>query len=282
MDGTFSSSPAIFAQLYIIHVRINNEYFPQLWCLLPDKDGATYIRLFQLLKQEAANLNFQLLPTTIHIDFEMAVIQAVRVELLIEPTGCLFHFSQNILRHMQANGLQVAYHTNAPPDVRLWIRRMISLPLVPPLRIDQAFQAAAANAPNVPVRDVMNEYVSNTYVDANRALFPRATWNCYGSRDRTTNMCEGYHNTLNEHFNRRSPDPYTFVSFLQQQDMQLERRLGQLQVGAAPKKRKAKYVEVDEALDRLREQYFTAGIPNVGRLLQYMDAVAHQLYDVKH
>lgn len=282
MDGTFSANPTIFAQLYSIHVKVNDEYFPQLWCLLPDKQGATYQRLFQLLKQEAVNRNLQLLPATIHIDFEMAVIQAVRAEFRIEPSGCLFHFSQSILRHLQQTGLQVAYNTNIPPDVRTWIRRMIALPLVPPLRIDQAFQATTANAPNIPGRDAMNNYVMNTYVDPNGAVFPRAMWNCYGARDRTTNACEGYHSVLNAHFKHRSPDPYTFIAFLQQQDMQLERRIGQLQVGAPPKKRKAKYVLVDEAIDRLREQYFTVGIPNVPRLLQYVDAVAHQLYDVKH
>jgi hypothetical protein len=159
---------------------------------------------------------------------------------------------------------------------------MIALPLVPPLRIDQAFQAAGGNAPNVPGKDVMNDYILNTYVDANTAIFPRDMWNCYGSHDRTTNACEGYHSVLNAHFKHRSPDPYAFIAFLQQQDMQLERRIGQLQVGAPAKKRKAKYIRVNEAIDRLRDQYFTGGIPNVGRLVQYMDAVAHQLYDVKH
>jgi len=138
------------------------------------------------------------------------------------------------------------------------------------------------NAPNVPGKDTMNNYILSIYIDANVALFLRIMWNCYGAQDRTTNACEGYHSVLNAHFKHRSPDPYAFIAFLQTQDMQLERRLGQLQFGAPPKKRKAKYILVDEALDRLRDQYFTLVIPNVPRLLQYMDAVAHQLYDVKH
>ena len=56
----------------------------------------------------------------------------------------------------------------------------------------------------------------------------------------------------------------------------LERRIAQLQLGAPAKKRKSKYILVDEALDRLRDQYFTAGIPSVGRVLQYMDAASRQ------
>ena len=57
MDGTFSARPQIFSQLYTIHVKIDNKFIQQLWCLLPDKQGATYTRLFQLLQQEARNIN---------------------------------------------------------------------------------------------------------------------------------------------------------------------------------------------------------------------------------
>ena len=32
----------------------------------------------------------------------------------------------------------------------------------------------------------------------------------------------------------------------------------------------------------LRDACFTAGIPSVARVLAYMDAVGHQLFDVKH
>lgn len=282
MDGTFTSNPEIFAQLYTIHVKVDGEFAPQLWCLLPDKTAATYSRLFRLLAQAAAAANQQLQPTCIHIDFEQAVVQAVRNEFQIEPSGCLFHFSQSLLRHLQQCGLQTAYNTNAPPAVRQWIRRLIALPLVPPLRIDQAFNAIVNGAPNIPGKDAMNNYVNDTYVDPHGALFPRDLWNCYGVKDRTTNACEGYHSVINSHFRQRHPDPFTFIKFLQQQEAEIERRLVQLQQGAPPRKRKAPYVLVDESLDRLRVQYFGAGIPSVARLLQYMDAVAHQLYDVKH
>jgi hypothetical protein len=222
------------------------------------------------------------MPASIHIDFEMAVIQAVCAEFQIDASGCLFHYSQSVLRHLQQVGLQPAYNTNNPPEVRQWIRRLIALPLVPPVRLDQAFQAIVVNSPNVPGRDSMNDYVLTTYADANNAMFSRDVWNCFGSQDHTTNVCEGYHSVLNEQFKHRSPDPYKFIKFLQEQDQQIERRLAQLQLGVPPKKRKSKYVLVDEAIARLQDQYFANAIPGLNRLLQYIDAVAHQLYDVKH
>ena len=117
---------------------------------------------------------------------------------------------------------------------------------------------------------------------APNALFNCQIWNCFDERDRTTNVCEGYHHIINEKFRGGRPDPFKFIKFLQQQEASIERRVAQLQVGAPPRKRKAAYVRVDEALDRLRIQYFGARMPNVAYLLQYMDAVAHQMYDVKH
>ena len=129
--------------------------------------------------------------------------------------------------------------------------------------------------------------VLHTYVDPSTALYSRSIWNCFGSHDGTTNACEGYQCTtasliVNTHFHGRHPDFYAFIKFLRQQDAELELRIRQLETGAPARKRKATYVAVDAALDRLRETYFTGRIPSVGQLTTYIDAVAHQLYDVKH
>jgi hypothetical protein len=280
MDGTFTSNPEIFAQLYTIqYVKVNNEFTPQCWCLLPDKQAVTYTRLFQQMTQQATSVNLQLKPTCVHIDFKLAVVQAVRNEFGIEPSSCLFHFSQSILRHFQQCGLQAEYNNNT---VRTWIRRLIALPLLPQIRIDQAFAAIVAAAPNIQGSNAMNNFVNDTYINPAGALFSTNVWNCYGCIDRTTNACEGYHSVIISYFRQRHPDPYKFIRFLQEQEAEIERRLAQLQQGAPARKRKTKYVLVDEALNHLSNQYFAAGSPNVARLFQYMDAVAHQLYDVKH
>ena len=109
---------------------------------------------------------------------------------------------------------------------------------MPPLRIDLVFQAVKNNAPNVVGMDVMLSYVDSTYIDPVNAQFDRLVWNSYGmiDDDLTTNCCEAYHRVMNERFRHRHPDPYTFVEFLQEQEMELERRHGQLQLGAPSKK----------------------------------------------
>ena len=170
MDGTFTSTPVIFSQLYTVLIKVQNEFVPHLWCLLPDKQLVTYRRLLRLLQHEAAARNLALQPGVVHIDFEQAVVRAVQDELGIDASGCMFHFAQSILRHTQQCGLQAAYNNNNPPEVRRWIRRLIALPLVPPIRVDQAFRATVANSPQVQGRDAMNDYVFTTYVNPNGAL----------------------------------------------------------------------------------------------------------------
>jgi hypothetical protein len=53
--------------------------------------------------------------------------------------------------------------------------------------------------------------------------------------------------------------------------MAIERKCGQLQAGAPPKKRKPAYIHVDNALKRLRCTYFGPGFPSVARFLTHMD-----------
>ena len=89
MDGTFKCCPTIFKQIYTMHIKLFNQFFPVLMAFLPDKREVTYCRMFQLIKTAAVNANLVFAPQTVHIDFEMAVVNAVRVELNITATGCL-------------------------------------------------------------------------------------------------------------------------------------------------------------------------------------------------
>ena len=47
MDGTFKLCPEIFYQIYTIHALNNNQVFPCVFALLPNKNEDTYNRLFR-------------------------------------------------------------------------------------------------------------------------------------------------------------------------------------------------------------------------------------------
>jgi hypothetical protein len=74
---------------------------------------------------------------------------------------------------MAVNGLQTMYNNNNSQEVRQTIRSLMTIALVPPLRIDQGFQAVKNNAPNVTGMDVMLNYVENTCIDQINAQFDR-------------------------------------------------------------------------------------------------------------
>jgi hypothetical protein len=78
--------------------------------------------LFTELQRAAINANLVFTPGVVHVDFEMATINAVTQVLNVIPTACLFHFDQNIYGNIQAVGLQVAYNTDNPAGVRKWLR----------------------------------------------------------------------------------------------------------------------------------------------------------------
>jgi hypothetical protein len=54
-------------------------------------------------------------------------------------------------------------------------------------------------------------------------------------------------------------------------------------MGAAARRRKNAYVKVDETLRRLSNNTFAQGtVATVAEVLQYLDAAAFQLWDLKH
>jgi hypothetical protein len=73
----------------------------------------------------------------------------------------------------------------------------------------------------------------------------------------------------------RHLDPTRLSISSQQQDAELEHLIRQLETGEAGY---LGYITVDAALDRLRENYVTGRMHNVGQLITYIHVVAHQLY----
>ena len=269
--------------MYTIHMEVLDQFVVAVTAFLPDKTQLTYTRLFSLLKNVAINHGLVLNPNTVHIDFEMAAIQAVRAEFNVEASGCLFHYTQSLYRKIQAIGLQVQYNTSAP----IGIRRLMALPLLP----QQFFQAVYAGIenqtpPNQPQTfiDTFHRYIWNTYVKPLNPLFPSQNWNAFGMPDRTTNICEGYHGALNESIGRFSPTIFRVIQFLQDHEAFQQRELAQRLNGAPPNRRKKKYQILNETINRLQDTYFNQQQqpPAPADLLQYLDAVAYQLWDIKY
>lgn len=94
-DGTFSSAPIMFYQVYTIHAIFDGFVTPLVFCLLTNKKRSTYCKLLQKLKELRPALN----PKSIMIDYEKAQIHAFQsVFKDITIRGCFFHLNQAFFR----------------------------------------------------------------------------------------------------------------------------------------------------------------------------------------
>ena len=94
-------------------------------------------------------------------------------------------------------------------------------------------------------------------------------------------MCEGFHLALNQAVSLKHPSLFRLIGTIKEFESSSERALAQLALGAQPKRRKNNYVLVGEALNRLANNTFGNGrVPSVQQVLDYVDAVAFQLWEV--
>ena len=65
------------------------------YCLMERLDQAAYQELLNILVQECGNRGIALAPQTIHVDFELAVINSVRNTFPnVTVVGCFYHLCQ--------------------------------------------------------------------------------------------------------------------------------------------------------------------------------------------
>ncbi len=117
IDGTFKTVPTVFYQLYTIYapisVKDNSKILPLVYALMTNKSEELYKQLFQNLIDFAEENDIELNPSTIIIDFEQAVINALCSEFPeVRNKGCFFHLAQSGWRKIQEFGLTIQYGTD--------------------------------------------------------------------------------------------------------------------------------------------------------------------------
>ena len=145
-DGTFKTSPRLFAQVYTIHGMIENVCFPFVYALLPGKSKEVYTTLFREVTVIAEENDITLNPRNIMTDFELAAMNAIRGQFPnARISGCLFHLGQNIYRRVQKEGMTETYKDDE--RFRMSVKKLISLPWLPPEDIPAAFHNLKESAP---------------------------------------------------------------------------------------------------------------------------------------
>lgn len=200
VDGTFKTAPHIFLQIFTILglvVRSGPDAedpdtavaLPLVYALLPDKAQEHYVTVLEKVKDIAARFRIRAtLPTKIMSDFEMAIINAVR---LVFPAAiirlCFFHLGQSCYRKVQRVGLQEQYNDAEDRSIKNAVHSLLGLAFVPADRVVDAFVQLDRVAPQA--AGPVFRYFDETYLRGprgrgarRRAATPRYAvelWNTY-------------------------------------------------------------------------------------------------------
>ena len=125
-------------------------------------------------------------------DFETAVWQSIRGLLPnVRLVGCLFHYTQALLRFIQGMGLQQAYQTDI--GTKSLGRMYMALPVLPHEHIEPVFEILSASAP--PMFAPFIQYIRNQWILG--AVFTIRDLSIFQMTVRTKNDVEGYHYRIN-------------------------------------------------------------------------------------
>ena len=222
MDGTFDSVPLIYTQLVTLHALVDGTSIPCVYALLPDKTQATYTRMLRELTN-IPGTNFQ--PQTVLIDFELAEKNALEAVFPgVTVKGCFFHFSQNIWRKVQANGLQGRYQQE--PAIAEQVGKIAALAFVPEADVQRYFNVLSQNVDQD--LDVIMDYIEEYYLGVfrrgrfRRPRFPITWWGVYdrvnASLPRTNNAVEGWHNSFNGHVGSHHANIWKLIGVIKNDD----------------------------------------------------------------
>ena len=154
-------------------------------------------------------------------DFEIALWQAIREvrnngnfrkELTIK--GCYFHLTQAIFRKVIQNNLQPEYYDKNCSNVRLYIKWLMALCLLPPITISDTFNLIFNK-----VKTSKNNNLINLFTYFERTWLTNSNWSVneisqWRSHIRTNNDAECFHMKLMGVVQKCNVDFYELVNIL--------------------------------------------------------------------
>ncbi|KAE9536180.1 hypothetical protein AGLY_007403 [Aphis glycines] len=243
-DGTFSSAPSLFYQLYTIHAVQYSNVLPSVYILLPNKKENTFKRMFQALKTIDPDLS----PKTIMVDFEKGAMNAITSEF---PEAKL-----------KTAGLQKKYIDDV--TFALQIRKLPSLAYVPENKVIESYEKLLDTKYFIENDELLSpilNYFDDTWIGRTdrrkkrrSPTFKISIWNCYSlvSEDlpRTNNAVEGWHNCFTSILNQCHPSIWKFILALKKEENTNKIKIEQYIAGECPPAKK-KYQDKGQRLKQI-------------------------------
>lgn len=132
-------------QLYVIVAKVPRSTLciPCVYALLPDKSKATYMILFNQLKELDVSG-----PAVAHMDYEIAVYSAMKKSYPdTSIVGCDVHWKRNLRKNQTEVGLLKFVNTELA--VQNWTRMLWALSYVPPEDVVEVFHYISKKMPVV-------------------------------------------------------------------------------------------------------------------------------------
>ena len=214
MDGTFKVAPLLFQQLYVIRASLDESAISLVYAFMASKSEASYRELLQIVSDKCMNLGFQLDPTSVMLDFESAMMNAIRnffgVHVVVKC--CFFHLCQNTLKKIQALGLVDRYEND--DEIKLFCGMLDALAFLPENLVQNGMQYLSQNTPNgfEPLVAYFDQtYVLGTYRRIARPgqnvvlrnippMFPPSVWivneATLADGARTNNLCKAWNHSF--------------------------------------------------------------------------------------
>jgi len=284
MDGTFSSSPDLFKQVYSIHgqvgYEINSRILPLVYILMTSKSKELYKHMFMSLNNYSCSEGHPLTPSIIMSDFELGAITASKeVFPNVKNKTCWFHLNQSIIRFINKSALKKEHSINHKLQKKC--RMLVALAFLPPDEIIPAFIELSSSFPNVGLPII--KYFDENYVRGKETITRSSTsysgprfnpkiWSVYENNleglPRTSNNVESWHNRFSNLIGRKHPHIVFFIHHLYDKNNSVEalciqirwRNLKRIPLCLAAQKSKNRMQEVIEKKNSIPVMEFLDGI----------------------
>ena len=148
MDGTFIVVPALFQQLYVIRVPLDESAITTVYAFMLNKSEASYMELFQILTNKCRSLGMTLDPAIVTVDFEKAMMNTIvnYFGTRVVVKGCYFHLCQSSWRKIQELGLSQVYLND--DEIQCFCGMLDGLAFLPLNLVAAGVQYIKNNTPN--------------------------------------------------------------------------------------------------------------------------------------
>ena len=208
-DGTFQYAPRFFKQMYSFSIFKDGSYIPIAHFLVQNKTSKTYKTVLDMFMKECSAVGVDLKASLsfghIMIDFEIAMLNAIKEKLQCKVVGCRFHLGQSWQRQIGKKGLATHY-TNKDSPEGSWLRGLFGLSLIPDLIVGRVFEryCKTPKGKSNLLKDFQS-YMRETYTNED-ALFPAEMW--AGLTGHTTNNgAEAFHRHFGDLFGYLKTEP---------------------------------------------------------------------------